>query len=177
MRFQGPCSSPERWERLFTWSTNSGDEVRRWSSGWWSPTICSLSLSRFLTDSEISWPFSMWKYPASRHLVGRASLRDGLGLSPGYPPVFRHRAQWSVPHLAGERVGTEERNTWLRDARSNRRLLPLQPLFRWGGHILRRCASPTTWRNYSRRKMRGYLNLSKGSHRIPGIKTCHLLLF
>ena len=80
-------SSPDRWERSLAWSTNNGDEVRTRPSslGTCLPTICSSSLSRFLTDSETSVPSSLsplffLKYPASRHLVGRTSWRWGLGL-------------------------------------------------------------------------------------------------
>ena len=95
-------SSPERWERSLAGSTNNGDEVRRRSQprpGLWSPTICSSSLSRFLTDSETSSPSLRWslqaKYPASRHLVGRTSWRGGLGLS-YCGPVCRQGVQWSI---------------------------------------------------------------------------------
>ena len=101
-----PSSSPDRWERSLAWSTNNGDEARRRSSSYGSclPTICSSSLSRFLTDSERSWPSFLSKYPASRHLVGRTSWRWGLGLS-YWSPVFRQGAQWSVPYLGRGFVG------------------------------------------------------------------------
>ena len=118
-------SSPDRWEKSLAWSTNIGDEVKR-RHGSWLPTICSSSLSRFLTDSEHSLPLSLSKYPASRHLVGRTSWRGRLGLFP-CSPVSRQGAQWSVPYL-GRGLGTGEGNTWLGDARFASHRYSLQPL-------------------------------------------------
>ena len=124
-------SSPERWERSIAWSTNNGEEVRRGSDcGLWSPTICSSSLSRFLTDSEHSVLLSLSKYPASRHLVGRTSWRGGRGL-PRCNPVSRQGAQWSAPYLKREGLlGTGEGITWLGHAGCDSHIPALQPLLR-----------------------------------------------